>query len=119
MTFEELNNRIQDSSEDTLSLQKDIKNFVNDKNIPMEYRWTMFCNAGKNNIINKRNSYFLPLGINWDKYNLTNDFDVDRNQEYDVLSMLVKCIENRYEIDIHKFKENCMSLMIYKFVNSL
>jgi hypothetical protein len=67
-----------------------LKKVVKDSRFPLEYRWDIFLKAGNNNLI-ETDYRFLPRGIDWDKFNLENDFDLNKFETYTVEDILRDC----------------------------
>ena len=117
MKKDEVNSKIEAFKPVKEALINLIKEYVQDKSIDIEDRWTVFIKAGENKLVNHDRFYHEPKGINWNKHTLYDDFGIDKYATINVERMLESAIEDKIIEDETAFKEYFMNKFIYSFEN--
>jgi hypothetical protein len=93
-----------------------VKEFCQDKSIPLEERWEVFITSG----LGDHDSWYHDAdGIDWDRYTLHDNFYCDRHEVMKVDRMLTLAKQgNMFEENGEEaFKEYFLDKFVYSFEN--
>ena len=110
--------KIKQFESDKIKLVSEIKEFVQNKNNPLDERWNLFCEAGKSGILPSSSSYFEPDGINWYKNSLYDTFNMQRCETYSPLRLENSCLKylnifTECDYNHNKFKESYLEEFVW------
>lgn len=97
-------------------IKRAVKDYVQDKTIPLEKRWEVFITS---ELGNHEGIYHNPDGINWNKNTLCDDFYMSRYEIITAVSFVEVAQDNSEEkgYDINAVKEYFLNEFLWSFEN--